>query len=130
MAKLKYMLDTNICIYLMDDAPESVMHRFAQCERGEVSLSAITWAELCCGMDAQHSQDDMMALFWKLSPMHFDIDAAVIFGRLSQQFRSRKNSFDRMIAAHAISLDVVLVTNNTADFLVYQPAGLKLENWV
>jgi len=130
MAKLKYMLDTNICIYLMDEAPESVIHRFAQCELGEVSLSAITWAELCCGMDAHQSRDDMMALFWKLSPMPFDMDAAAMFGSLSQQFRNRNNSFDRMIAAHAMSRDVVLVTNNTADFLVYQPAGLKLENWV
>jgi len=70
-----------------------------------------------------------MALFARLSPRNFDMDAAVVFGRLSQQFRDRKSSFDRMIAAHAISLDVTLVTNNTADFLPYQSAGLKLDNW-
>jgi len=130
MAKLRYMLDTNICIYLMDEAPESVINRFAQCEAGEVSLSAITWAELCCGMDAHHGQDEMRDLFRQLAPRDFDMNAALIFGKLSQQFPNRKNSFDRMIAAHAISLDVVLVTNNTTDFLVYQPAGLKLDNWV
>jgi len=130
MARLRYMLDTNICIYLMDEAPESVINRFAQCERGEVSLSAVTWAELCCGMDQHHSRDEMLALFWKLSPLDFDMQAAAIFGKLSQQFPNRKSSFDRMIAAHAIALDVVLVSNNTADFVLYQPAGLKLENWV
>jgi len=57
------------------------------------------------------------------------MSAAAIFGKLSQQFPSQKSSFDRMIAAHAISLDVTLITNNTADFLLYQPAGLKLDNW-
>jgi len=115
---------------LMDEAPESVINRFAQCERGEVSLSAVTWAELCCGMDQHHSRDEMLALFWKLSPLDFGMEAAAIFGKLSQQFPNRKSSFDRMIAAHAIALDAVLVSNNTADFLLYQPAGLKLENWV
>jgi len=129
MDRLRYMLDTNICIYLMNEAPESVVNRFAQCERGEVSLSAITWAELCHGMDRHHSQEEMMALFWKLSPQDFGMQAAVMYGKLSQQFPNRKSSFDRMIAAHAIALDVVLVSNNTSDFLLYQPAGLRLDNW-
>jgi len=126
---MKYMLDTNICIYLMDEIPAAVVERFAQCEQGEVSLSAVTWAELCCGMGSHNSQDDMMTLFWKLSPRSFTIEAAEIFGKLTQQFPNRKSSFDRMIAAHAISLGVILVTNNTEDFLLYRPAGLMLENW-
>jgi len=130
MAPLKYMLDTNICIYLMNEVPESVIARFAQCVPGEVSLSSITWAELCCGMDEYHTKDEMMELFSKLSPLNFTIEAATIFGRLSRLFPNRKSSFDRMIAAHAISLDVVLVTNNLSDFLIYQSEGLKLENWV
>jgi len=129
MAKLKYMLDTNICIYLTDNTPRSVIRRFAQCKSGEISLSAITWAELCCGMDEHNSQEELMTLFARLSPRNFDMSAAVIFGKLSQQFPSQKSSFDRMIAAHAISLDVTLITNNTADFLLYQSAGLKLDNW-
>jgi tRNA(fMet)-specific endonuclease VapC len=129
MVNLKYMLDTNICIYLMDECQEFVIARFARCKIGEVSLSSITWAELCCGMDTHNDQDEMMTLFRKLSPREFGMDAAAIFGKLSQQFQNRKNSFDKMIAAHAISLDVTLVTNNTADFEIYKPAGLKLENW-
>jgi len=130
MARLKYMLDTNICIYLMNEVPESVINRFALCEVGEVSLSAVTWAELCCGMDEYHGRDEMMSLFGKLSPIDFGMDAAAVFGKLSQAFPDRKNSFDRMIAAHAISLDVILVTNNRDDFSLYQPAGLRLDNWV
>jgi len=114
----------------MDEAPERVIQRFAQCKPGEVSLSAITWAELCCGVDEYNSQDELTPLFGRLSLKNFDMAAAAVFGRLSQQFPQRKSSFDRMIAAHAIALDVVLVTNNTTDFLLYQSAGLKLDNWV
>jgi len=123
------MLDTNICIYLMDEAPESVVKRFARCELGEVLLSSITWAELCCGMGEYNSQYEMMALFSKLSSVNFDMSAAEVFGSLSREFPGRKNSFDRMIAAHAISLNSTLVTNNTTDFVAYQSAGLMLENW-
>jgi len=130
MAELKYLLDTNILIYLMDERPAALAARFAQCKKGEVALSAVTWAELCCGMDTHSDSGDMMALFRKLSPRDFGMDAALIFGRLSQQFPSRKSSFDRMIAAHALALGVTLVTNNTADFDIYRDAGLKLENWV
>jgi tRNA(fMet)-specific endonuclease VapC len=130
MVELKYLLDTNICIYLMKQQPERVIQRFAQCKIGEIALSAITWAELCCGMDVRNGKIDMMALFGKLVPREFDMSAAATFGQLSQQFPNRKNSFDRMIAAHAISLHVALVTNNTVDFELYIQAGLKLENWV
>ena len=129
MVKLRYLLDTNICIYLMEERPAEVIARFAQCKTGEVALSSITWAELCCGMDTYNEKDDMVSLFGRLSPREFDMKAAEIFGKLSQQFPNRKNSFDRMIAAHAISLGVVLVTNNTTDFEIYEEAGLRVENW-
>jgi len=58
------------------------------------------------------------------------MNEAIIFGKLSQKYPNRKNSFDGMMAAQALSLDVTLVTNNLAGFSIYQPAGLKLENWV
>jgi len=63
MKKLRYMLDTNICIYLMNGASPSVINKFAQCEKGEVSLSAITWSELCCGMDEYHDDDFVLESF-------------------------------------------------------------------
>jgi len=71
----------------------------------------------------------MMILFWNLSPVDFDMKAATIFGKLSRQFPGRKSSFDRLIAAHALSLDVVLITNNMADFAMYRSVGLRLDNW-
>ena len=129
MVKLKYLLDTNICIYLMKENPEQVIARFAKCKVGEVALSAVTWAELCCGLNKHNSVDQMMQLFEMLSPRDFGIEAAEIFGMLSQKFPNRKSSFDRMIAAHALALKVILVTNNVADFEIYKDAGLKIENW-
>ena len=126
---LRYLLDTNICIYLMKEQPESVIRRFAACKNGEIAISSITWAELCCGLDVHNSQAEMATLLSRLTAKHFDMDAAALFGKLSQQFPARKNSFDRMIAAHALSLGVTLVTNNTADFDLYADAGLVVENW-
>jgi len=127
--KLQYLLDTNICIYLMDERPPSVIKKFAKYKQGQVAISAVTWAELCCGLDTHNDASEMALLHEKLSPQPFDAAAAAVFGQLSQQFPKKKASFDRMIAAHAISLKVALVTNNTADFLIYQAAGLRLENW-
>jgi tRNA(fMet)-specific endonuclease VapC len=130
MVKLKYLLDTNICIYIVKNQPPAVIEKFAKCKIGEVALSSITWAELCCGIGTHDKKDQMMALFGKLSPQNFDMQAGEIFGELSRKFPNRKSSFDRMIAAHAISLDATLITNNIADFQIYEQAGLRLENWV
>jgi len=126
---LRYLLDTNICIYLMEEQPESVTQRFSACKPGEIGLSSITWAELCCGLDVHNSQTEMAVLLSRLTAKDFDMDAAAIFGKLSQQFPARRSSFDRMIAAHALSLGVTLVTNNTAAFDLYVGAGLVVENW-
>jgi tRNA(fMet)-specific endonuclease VapC len=114
----------------MKEQPESVTRRFSACKSGEIGVSSITWAELCCGLDVHNSQTEMTALLSRLTPKDFDMDAAATFGKLSQQFPARKSSFDRMIAAHALSLGVTLVTNNTADFDLYVGAGLVVENWV
>ncbi len=126
---LRYLLDTNICIYLMKEQPESVIRRFSACKPGEIGVSSITWAELCCGLDVHNSQTEMATLLSRLSAKDFDMDAAAIFGKLSQQFSARKSSFDRMIAAHALSLGATLVTNNAVDFDLYVGAGLIIENW-
>ncbi|MDA8114063.1 MAG: hypothetical protein M0Z43_04985, partial [Acidithiobacillus sp.] len=83
-----------------------------------------------CGLDVHNSQFEMATLLSRLIVKDFDVDAADLFGKLSRQFPARKSSFDRMIAAHALSLGVMLVTNNTADFDLYADAGLVVENWV
>ncbi|NOS88546.1 MAG: type II toxin-antitoxin system VapC family toxin [Methylococcaceae bacterium] len=124
---IKYMLDTNICIYLMNEQPEAVIARFRQCRKGEVAISSITWAELSCGLNIHNDDAQFEAILSAIKVMPFEIKAATIFGKLSQKFPNRKSSFDRMIAAHAISLGVVLVTNNVSDFELY---GMAVENWV
>jgi tRNA(fMet)-specific endonuclease VapC len=113
----------------MSQRTDCVVKKFAKCKPGEVSISSITWAELCCGMDTQNHENEIMGLLEKLMPRDFGVDAGIVFGQLSRQFPNRKSSFDRMIAAHALALDVILVTNNLADFEMYRPAGLVLENW-
>ena len=126
---LRFLLDTNICIYLMKEQPEPVIRRFSACKPGEVGVSSITWAKLCCGLEVHNSPPELTALSNSLVIKDFDVQAAAFFGNLSRQFPVRKNSFDRMIAAHAISLGITLVTNNAADFALYADAGLVVENW-
>jgi tRNA(fMet)-specific endonuclease VapC len=129
MVMLKYMLDTNICIYLMKKQPLSLVKKFSELRRGEIALSAITWAELCCGLNIHNSQQQMVNLLSKLEQKPFDFNASSLFGELSQKYPNRKSSFDRMIAAHALALDVTLVTNNETDFSIYTGSGLRIENW-
>jgi len=64
MARLKYLLDTNMCIYLMNQTPDCLKARFAQYVPGEVSLSAVTWAELCCRIDGHHGRETFSKAFW------------------------------------------------------------------
>jgi tRNA(fMet)-specific endonuclease VapC len=123
---IKYLLDTNICIYLMNEQPAQVIERFKQCRKGEVAISAVTWAELTCGLDTHDDESQFDGLLSAIAVAPFDVKAAAMFGRLSQQLPNRKSSFDRMIAAHALALKATLVTNNVADFAIY---GLAIENW-
>ena len=123
---IKYMLDTNICIYLMEKQPAAVIAKFKQCRQGEVVMSAVTWAELSCGLDTHNDGAQFAGLLRAISVLPFDVKSATIFGQLSQQFPARKSSFDRMIAAHALAAQVTLVTTNMPDFALY---GVPLENW-
>ena len=129
-----YMLDTNMCIYLMrHDAPE-VQARFDRCFVGEVVISTITQAELEFGVvcSGERQADDRRALDLLLEDIPavaFDGAAAQAYGPVREATRDRRrDALDKLIAAHAVALGVVLVTNNEADFAVYP--GLKIENWV
>lgn len=130
----KYMLDTNMCIYLMKNHPLEVATRFAQCYVGEVVISAITLAELefgvaCSGSKAARNRKALAALLEDIAVAPFDLKAAGAYGPIRLATRDRKrDALDKLIAAHAVALDVVLVTNNEADFVGYP--GLRIENWV
>ncbi len=130
----RYMLDTNICIYLMKHHPPEVEERFAQCFVGDVVVSSITQAELeygvaCSGAQRRRNRAALDAFLQEVPALSFDGAAAHAYGPVRLATRERKrDALDKLIAAHALALDVTLVTNNLADFAGYP--GLKLENWV
>lgn len=132
--KPKYMLDTNICIYLMKHQPPEVRKKFEDCFVGDVVISAITFAELeygvaCSGANRLANQEALDDLLLDIPVAPFESQAARAYGpvRLASRERSR-DALDKLIAAHAMALGIILVTNNEADFAGYP--GLVVENWV
>lgn len=127
------MLDTNMCIYLMKNRPPEVADRFAECFVGEVVMSAITHAELeygvaCSGHNGARNRQALDLLLEDIPSAPFDAAAAGAYGPVRRATRERKrDALDKLIAAHAVALGVVLVTNNEADFAAY--TGLVTENW-
>ncbi|MFP3584005.1 type II toxin-antitoxin system VapC family toxin [Paraburkholderia sp. SIMBA_055] len=129
----RYMLDTHMCIYLMKNQPEQVAKRFAECFVGDVVMSAITFAELEYGVavsaNRARERRNLAALVEDILVAPFDSAAASAYGPIQEATRERKkDQLDKLIAAHAVSLDVVLVTNNERDFTAYP--GLRIENWL
>lgn len=129
----RYMLDTNICIYLMKNQPEQVAKRFAAYFVGDVVMSAITFAELEYGVaisaNRARERRNLASLVEDIQVVPFDSAAASATGPIREATRERKkDQLDKLIAAHAVSLDVVLVTNNERDFAAYP--GLRVENWL
>lgn len=129
----RYMLDTNMCIYLMKNQPEQVARRFTECLVGDVVMSAITYAELEYGAavsaDPAREQANLAALTEDIPVVAFDAAAGVAYGPIRLATReSQRDHLDKLIAAHAVSLGVTLVTNNVSDFSKYP--GLRTENWL
>jgi len=129
----RFMLDTNMCIYLMKNQPEQVARRFAECLVGDVVMSAITYAELEYGAavsaDPAREQANLAALTEDIPVVAFDAAAGVAYGSIRLAPReSKRDHLDKLIAAHAVSLGVTLVTNNVSDLSKYP--GLRTENWL
>ena len=135
---MSYMLDTNICIYIINNKPKAVLDRFlALGESERVYISAISVAELFYGLAKSSSskkEQNKLALIKFLSPLEvlpFDDKAAIEYGAIRAELEKSGNSIganDLLIAAHAVSMGVTLVTNNTKEF--ERVGDLKLENWV
>lgn len=130
---MRYMLDTNICIYLMRHQPPAVAERFETLRAGDVGMSVITLAELRYGVEAheadrRRNERALAALLTQIPAVPLDAPAARSYGVIRAAVRDRRrDALDRLIAAHAISAELTLVTNNVADFRDYP--GLRLENW-
>lgn len=131
---MRYMLDTNICIHLIQKQPPHVVQKFASLQYGDVVISSITLAELRYGVERDSQIRDaaeaaLNNLLRFLPVLAFEQQAAVQYGVLRALVRDRKrDALDRLIAAHALSQQLILVTNNEADFKDYPL--LSIENWI
>jgi len=129
-----YLLDTNICIYIINNKPPHVFEKFKQYQLGQLSISSISASELAFGVEKSGSLRNKNALDKFLAPLDvlpYDESAIWHYAKLRQSLQSKGQmigSLDMLIAAHALALDTVLVTNNMKEF--ERIDGLKLENWV
>ena len=129
------MLDTNICIYIMKHKPLSVIKKFKQYDIGDISLSSITVSELYYGAcKSQYIEKNLLALEHFLQPFNiveYDLKASIEYGQIRATLEKQGNvigGLDMQVAAHARSLDMTLVTNNTKEFI--RVDDLVLDNWV
>lgn len=132
---MKAMLDTNICIYIIKRRPQSVLDRFSTFPVGDIGISTITLAELEYGAaKSAQPRKNREALEEFVSPLDlapFDRDAAEAYGRIRATLERKGlpiGAMDMLIAAHALSLGVNLVTNNEKEFR--RVSGLRVENWI
>lgn len=132
---MKYLLDTNICIGMIRQKPLKLLERLVQLVPGEVGVSTITVSELAYG--AQKSdlpEKNLTALEKLLLPLEivvYDYNASIAYGKVRahlEKLGQPIGPMDMLIGSHALSLDVVLVTNNMREF--ERIPGLKLEDWM
>lgn len=132
---MRWLLDTNICIYVIKRKPPRVLERFRQAEVSQIEISSITFSELMYGAakSAKPGQN-RLALSQFVAPleiMPYDDAAAQQYGELRADLERRGTpigSMDMLIAAHALALNTSLVTNNEREFI--RVPGLSTENWV
>jgi tRNA(fMet)-specific endonuclease VapC len=128
------LLDTNICIYIINAKPPAVLERFKNYRLGEIGLCSVVAAELAFGVAKSGSARNRQALEMFLAPLTilpFDEPAAWAYGDLRAELERRGTpigSLDTMIAAHALSQQATLITNNSREFALVP--SLHLENWV
>lgn len=130
---MRYMLDTNICIYIIKHKPESVYRRLMKIRPEDVCISSITYSELSYGVEKSEQKDrNRLALTLMLSNieiLEFDTAAAEEYGNIRARLEKTGTpigSLDMLIAAHAKASGCTLVTNNLKEFSRVE--GLKAEN--
>lgn len=130
---MNYLLDTNICIYIINQNPRHVLERFRQHRMGEIAISSVTAAELAFGVEKSGSVRNRQILEKFFAPLEIlPFDSACIWHYATvrshlQQQGQVIGALDMMIAAHALTVNSTLVTNNTREF--ERVIGLNLENW-
>lgn len=119
-----FLLDSNICIYLLNDASPVLRRRVSEQPVGSLAISSITLAEIAVGYGGDiFAASDLNVMLDIIPVLDFSEKAARVYGTLP----FRRSRFDRLIGAHALALDMGLVTNNETDFA--DIPGLRVENW-
>lgn len=131
---LKYLLDTNICIYTIKNRPDSVRKIFLEHD-GQMCVSSVTQMELIYGAEkslaVSRNLKDIEGFLARLIVKDFDANAATHAGQIRAELAKAGTPigpYDQMIAGHARSLGLVVVTNNVSEFSRVQ--GLRVVNWV
>ncbi len=127
------LLDTNICIYIINQKPANVIERFRQYQAGQIGISSVVASELTYGIVKSGSKRNRNGLELFFAPMQilpFDEKCIWVFGQLRVELERRGEpigALDTMIAAHALAVNATLVTNNSREFS--RVPKLKLDNW-
>jgi len=132
---MTFLLDTNICIYLIKQKPLHVYEKFITLSIGSVGLSTITVSELTYGVtkssNPEKNRDALEQFLLPFEILDFDMNAAIEYGKIRTYLEKKGTPIgplDTLIAAHAKSLNVILVTNNTREFS--RVPHLSIQNWV
>lgn len=131
---MRYMLDTNICIYAIKHKPEKVFQKLQEVVPGDVCVSSVTYAELVHGVEksvaVEKNRLALSMLLANIEILDFDVDAADCYGKIRADLEKKGTPIgplDMMIAGHAQSLGYTVVTNNVKEFS--RVMDLKIENW-
>ena len=131
---MRYMLDTNICIYAIKHKPEQVFTRLQEHDPIDICISSVTYAELVHGVEKSKAIEKnrvaLALLLANIEIMNFDSLAAESYGKIRADLEKAGTPIgplDMMIAGHAKALGYTVVTNNTKEF--ERVKGLKIENW-
>jgi tRNA(fMet)-specific endonuclease VapC len=131
---VRYLLDTNICIYIRRQHPPKLLARFEEMEPGEAAISIVTYGDLHFGTqksaNADRARKDLENLLTTLPVLALPIEAAPAYGKIRAALERRGEIIganDLWIAAHALSVGLTLVTNNEREFTRIEE--LSVENW-
>lgn len=132
---MKYLLDTNICIYIIKKKPEEVIKRFLKMKPDSIAISSITVSELYYGVaKSSKPNENTIALEQFILPLtviNYNKEDSISYGKLRAKLEQKGKligAMDMLIAAQALNRDLILVTNNEREFKKVE--GLSVENWV
>lgn len=131
----KIMLDTNICIYILNNKPEHIKKHFDKYELGEIAISSISVAELFFGVEKSKFKESntlaLHAFLAHLQLLEFGSKEAQAYAKVRADLERRKaliGGMDMLIASVALANDLTLITNDSKDFK--RVKNLQIENWV